>query len=249
MRFRGAAAVLFAVATAAFADDTREGIGASAPPELSARARQAASFAIVCANTGDQHLSLTPSLALPQGWRMLGGEESFTLEAHSRDARLVSFLIPRGADAGRYSLDWRLRDTGGGVAAHGRTVVVIEPEVSFSLHLLESPAFVIAGREYTATFVLSNTGNAAARVDVDIESSGSLPWRVQGAEALAGDVRAGGQVTLTVTVRTDGGLRGSHGHMLQLVARTHGVPLTAAPPLAARPAASRWCRSPRAERR
>jgi hypothetical protein len=98
--------------------------------------------------------------------------------------------------------------------------VTVLPEVSLELRLLESPPFVLAGKTYTASFVLSNLGNAEARTSLDIVSASGYPFEIQGfgggTEAL---LEAGESKAFGVTVRTDAALSRSTRHSLQVTAR------------------------------
>jgi len=228
-----AATILFLIcAVTASAQDGPLSLRTTLSNALEAHPRQVVSLALTVANQGPGSRTLVLEPVLPEGWKALYQETPFVLGPSSSGVHVVSFLLPSQALAGSYSLTYRVRDPEDPSAvASCRFALVVLPEFSLELRLLESPSFVVAGREYAATFVLTNTGNVRTPVKVDVESDSLLPYEVQGVDQNGETVVDVGEATeVTVVVRTNALLNRSMVHSLQVSARFQPVQPTLPPP-------------------
>ncbi len=148
VRRRTLAFLLFAIASTAVAEVPLISVRAVNAGALEAHPRQMVTFALVCENAGTVNRSFRLEIELPAGWKTLNQPETFSLEAASSEARIVSFLVPSQAAAGEHAIRCRLAAVDDEVAmAECFVRVTVLPEPSFDVKLLETPGFVLAGQE------------------------------------------------------------------------------------------------------
>jgi hypothetical protein len=187
-------------------------------PRVETRSRQVVSLVFKVSNrsAGVRTLSVDP--ALPKPWKNLFQDDWFFLDPDASEIKIASFLVPAGTPAGEYPIRCWLRDKDGlYYSTYCDMKVAVSKELSVELVLLESPRYAIAGREYTAQFAVTNSGNADILVDPAVKSSMSLPYAVKGLEIGKGTLLPRGAVReFTVTVKTYAELARSMTHQLQV---------------------------------
>jgi hypothetical protein len=214
---------LLAVATTAGAENLPVSVRATGADFLEAHTRQAVTFVLSVAHGGPQARTLILEPLLPPGWKVLTQEGPFVLAPSTTDLHMVSFLVPSRAAAGEYAVAYRVKDLDDPTRSAACDLKVsVLPEVSLDLKLMERPSFVIAGKEYTASFILFNNGNTDVEVDIDVTSGSLFPFKILGlAGAAETAVPAGGIQEFSIEVRTDPLLVKSMLHPLQVTARLH----------------------------
>ncbi|GAG97728.1 unnamed protein product, partial [marine sediment metagenome] len=119
----------------------------------------------------------TSNAELPPGWVLITKDFPFELDPAESEIRLLSFLIPQKALAGRYKVIYSVRGTKYPSLYDFHTIhVVVLPVEKLEAKLLESPQYVIAGEDYSVSFVLINEGNIENTVSVKIDSAENLPF-------------------------------------------------------------------------
>lgn len=103
------------------------------------------------------------SATVPKGWRMLSRHGDVTVASRGREVVLVSAAIPRAAAPGVYVVAVSFTDRVG-KTAEARVRIRIRARREVAVELLEQPGFIPAGERYTATYNVSNRGNAPLRV-------------------------------------------------------------------------------------
>jgi hypothetical protein len=169
--------------------------------------------------TGEEKV-LTPEVDLPSGWQLIACDRSLHLGPGERTMSLVSFLIPRTAQAGSYSVGYSVKSRDKTPYVHPAYVRVhVIPVTSLYLEILDYPEFVVAGEAYEVSAVLVNQGNTSTEVDVSVTSQTGFP--MEGDEQRF-DLRPGESAVLQVGVKTDPGIRKVTRERLSLTARTAG---------------------------
>jgi hypothetical protein len=148
------------------------------------------------------------------------------LPAESRDTRVISVLVPSRAPAGRYLLRFRasVADNPEPVA-ECEVGVTVATETALELKLLEKPSFVVAGAGYTASFLLTNAGNAPADVRLDVYSTASQPFTLPGFESPPIlTLQPGESREIVANIATDPNLRAAVRHQVTVSVRPAGDP-------------------------
>ncbi len=228
-----ALALLLASAVGAGAAEAAGGItiAPAGPSEIAARVRQPVVIPLLLENRGAAAtVGIEP--VLPPGWIALTVPDPAPLPAASRDTRVVSVLVPSRAQAGRYALRFRARiDDSPDAAAECEIGLTVAAEIVLELKLLEKPPFVVAGSAYTASFLLTNTGNAPAAVRLDVYSTASQPLTLPGLEdPPVLTLQPGESREIVANVATDPHLRTAVRHQVTVSVRPADDP--AAVPLA-----------------
>ncbi len=232
------AVLLLAVTDSAAAQERTIAVRAADPRPIETHTRRTVTFAIAVDNGGPKGRTLMLEPGLPNGWTPLIATDRFVLAPRSSDFRLASFLVPAMTPAGEYDLLYALTDPEDSSAAAACPIkVIVLPEVSIDVKLLEAPSFVLAGTEYTASFALFNNGNTGVGVDLEVTCGVMLPFSIDGVdEGSTVFLPIGGTRELRVTVRTDAAQIRSMRHSLQVLARQRpadGIPAADKPlPLA-----------------
>jgi hypothetical protein len=205
----------------AAAQDSPLSLRALGADSVEAYARQPVTFVLSVGNEGADSRTVSLDPLLPEGWKALTRESEFTVEPSANELHLVSVLAPSATPAAEYIFRYRVRDINdSSTSAECKVKVVILPEISLGVQRLESPTFVIAGNEYVASFVITNTGNADAQADITVESGSSFPYEIRGFNGTAvAAVPAGAAAEFSVAVRTDAHIRESMRHPLQVTVR------------------------------
>jgi hypothetical protein len=205
----------------AAAEDSPLSIQPVGPDSIESHTRQPVTFALAVTNSGAAGRTLALDPELPEGWKALTQESELAIGPSATDVHIVSLLVPSRTPAAEYALRYRVRDLDDpSVSAECSLKVVVLPEIALEVKLLESPVFVIAGSMYVVSFVITNSGNADARADIEVVSGSSFPFEIRGLEPGAvAAVAAGGATEFSIAVRTETHLRESMRHPLQVTVR------------------------------
>lgn len=159
----------------------------------------------------------TPAVELPPGWILITKDFAFELDAGESEIRLVSFLVPQRALAGRYGVTYSVRGRKHPSLSDFHTIyVVVLPVRKLEARLLESPQYVIAGEDYPVSFIIINEGNIENTVSMRIDSGENLPFVVDAEEF---KLVPGESKTVKVVVKTNVEIRKLLKHRLQLTAQ------------------------------
>ncbi len=167
------------------------------PDTLIVPAGERASVAFRFTNTGPGTLDLRPRAALPDGWRMAVEPPPFVLGAGEGVLRVLSFVVPAGADPGSYTVSLHAGTTGGG-SMHGSVTVRVPETHRLSLEIVDEPASATPGESYRVRLLASNRGNVVTTVR--LEAPGNAARRVRilpGLLRLAPDAAADVEVEIT----------------------------------------------------
>ncbi len=157
-------------------------------------------------------------LTLPLTWQKVASDElAFRLGPGESQVRVVAFLVPPSADAGRYRIGYSIRSqTDYGIQkAHSLTVVVL-PVLELDLRLEDKPVLVIAGENYKVHLRLENQGNGATEINLSAKPSPDCPVKI---EPVRMTLKAGESRRLTVEAATDEKLGRKITQTIQITAR------------------------------
>ncbi len=167
-------------------------------------------------NTSTQQREVEGDIRLPDGWKLIAPEFPFPLEPQQSDLRLVSFFVPSTAIVGKHEITYFVRDREvPSTSSQYSVTVVVLPVPRLEVGLLNIPDYVIAGEDYSVTFVVVNEGNVTEAVRLNIESDPAYPAV---ADTPAFELAPGESKSVTVTVNTDVGLAEKLNHRLELIA-------------------------------
>jgi hypothetical protein len=133
----------------------------STPREASAGEGITAAF--VASNHSNAAVAGVVSVTLPSGWRLLSRHGELRIAPQGRAVLVVSIAVPRAAAAGPYALVVRFSGADG-KNPEATLAIRVRARREVEVALLEAPGFVPAGERYTATYIVSNRGNASQRV-------------------------------------------------------------------------------------
>jgi len=186
------------------------------PETLEAQPRQVVATAFRVTNNSPRRRELAAQVKLPKGWKLITTEFPFRLEPGRSDARLVSFLVPRTALAGRYPVTYRVQDrTIPSLSDQWTIHVVVLPVAKLMAKVMQAPKTVIAGEPYKASFIVANQGN----VDIEVRFSAQVGDRLEAfLDTEACVLGASKSRVVTVTVKTRRELKKSVTESLRFVA-------------------------------
>jgi hypothetical protein len=212
------ASVVILLAGRAGAGDPGIAIAPATGPLLESRPREIVTCAFLVANWGEDDLELATSVELPPGWHLLTSDGMLSLKAGRRETSIVSFLVPRTARAGSYTVGFSVRHTETGQNA-GSSVLQVDvvPVSELRLQVVSSPGFVVAGNPYQVSLALTNLGNSTAEVEIQAASrTGYAPAPRTGTREL----EPGESSAWVIEARTDPDIRETVKERLSVAART-----------------------------
>ncbi len=107
-------------------------------------------------------------MTLPDGWRWVTPAGRLELAPGASRIRVHSVAVAAHASAGAYPVTYELRDAASGaVIARHSVNVEVKAVTALSVLPIQSPAYVVAGENYILRFMVTNTGNATADVELD----------------------------------------------------------------------------------
>ena len=175
-------------------------------------------------NEADKGIDLTPTVDLPPGWHLITSDRMLRLDPGQREMSLVSFLIPRTAQAGSYKVGFSVHaDNKPGEGDSSAIRVDIMPVTKLRLEILERPDFVVAGETYAVTAVVMNQGNTTTDVEVTASSSAGFPM-TSGISPI--NLPPGESAAFRLSVSTDPGIRRVVQERLSITARALREPRT-----------------------
>jgi len=169
------------------------------------------------ANNTSERQEFISSVKVPEGWILITRDFPFQLLANEADIRLVSFLIPWKALAGKYEVTYLVKARKYPDISDFCTIqVVVLPVAKLEVKSLQAPEYVIAGEDYQASFVVINEGNIEYAVGVRVDSGENYPFVVDTEKFR---LAPGESKTVKVVVETDVNMRKLLRHRLQLTAQ------------------------------
>lgn len=156
-------------------------------------------------NTASEQREFVAELKLPQGWLPITRESVFLLEGNKTETRLVSFLAPETAAAGKYKVTYLVKAREDPSVSDFYTIyVVVLPVTKLAVEIREAPEYVIAGEAYQASYVIMNQSNVSADVRVTVENRADLPCSIDKQRLSLGPGEA---AIVTAHTRTDEALK------------------------------------------
>lgn len=111
-------------------------------------------------NRSGQTQQLEESLILPDGWDLVTNTAPFLLASGARETRLIHVVVPRGAAAGNYRVQYQVTAQNNGAITSSQTVTIqMAEQAGIKLIASAPPSSLLAGEDYRVDFLLENTGN------------------------------------------------------------------------------------------
>ncbi|MDQ7826690.1 MAG: NEW3 domain-containing protein [Candidatus Eremiobacteraeota bacterium] len=151
-------------------------------------------------NTLGAALSPTETMKVPPGWQVvIPTGQPFRISAGEELVRFATVRIPAKAPAGRYELTYQVQAS---QAAEGSGTVEIEvnPLIRIEAQVEEKPEIVIAGDIYAIKLRVTNRGNVATAMGLELKNSPPFPLSAP-VSRMTLDV--GQSELITVTVKTE----------------------------------------------
>jgi hypothetical protein len=141
-------------------------------------------------------------LSLPPTWqKVVSDEPSFTLKAGEFQVRIMAFLVPLSASAGRHRIRYSATSQRDYTIVDSDSLsVVVLPVVKLEVLVENKPEVVIAGDAYRVALRLLNLSNSRVDAELKIRSSPDYPVKLEPSE-MALDV--GESQIIRVEVNTD----------------------------------------------
>jgi hypothetical protein len=157
--------------------------------------------AFVVSNPSENRRKLIEQLELPEGWRTVAQDNSFTLLPGAQDVRLVAISVPLSALPGPYKVTYMAQDSADATqSAQAQTEVLVLPVFKLEIATRETPRRVIAGQDYTVQFAVTSRCNSPTPVSAVLTGSGGSTFVLSDSVWLA---NPGECKLLTAVVRTD----------------------------------------------
>jgi len=128
-------------------------------------------------NDSSESLQITPEAKLPNGWRLGSPLFPLNLKPGGKDIVLMSFVIPKQVEAGKYAVKCGIK---GADIEPASIFVSIERSVGIELKLLSAPKTVLSGSAYENRFLLSNTSNVKTTVKLNVATEKGFQVNVGG---------------------------------------------------------------------
>lgn len=179
--------------------------------------RQIVSATFRVQNNTQERRELEAQVKLPEEWNLITREFPFELGPKEGDVRLVSFFVPQKALAGKYEVTYLVQDRKTPEISDFWTISVFVLSVAkLEVQVLEAPDWIIAGKDYTVSFLVINGANAAATIIAEIESRQGWPAVADSKKFQLG---AGETKIVKVVVKSDAEIHQQIKHYLKLTAR------------------------------
>jgi hypothetical protein len=191
---------------------------------LESQPRRVVTSIFFVSNEAEEEIHLTPRIDLPPGWHLIASDPALHLRSGQREMSLVSFLIPRTAQAGSYKVGFSVHPQGGQAGADSSSIRVdIVPISRLRVEVLEAPEFVVAGETYRASIVVMNQGNSTTQVEISAASHTGFPMQ-DDTEPVS--LQPGESAAFYIGVATDPGIREVMQERLSITARALNEPGT-----------------------
>jgi hypothetical protein len=161
-------------------------------------------IALVIRNTSDKALEIASELGMPEGWRVLLTSQMKSIGPTSEDLVLIALYAPIATKAGRYAVRYTAWPEGRPQQSETALVnVVIRESIDIDISLRNASAYVIAGQDIHASFIVANLSNTDIRLDLAAESATGystelVEYGEEGMLLASGEARE-----VNVLVRTD----------------------------------------------
>lgn len=182
------------------------------------------SFLIINNTSDDRNIS--PEITLPKGWKLVIKDSPFVLNANKSSIRLINFLVPRNALAGKYNITYSVKaknllsSSGGDVidviSESYNLQVIVLPINELKINLLNAPEYILAGNEYQASFSVTNESNAEKTIIIETNNQENLSSI---ADVKKLQLASGESKTINVTVKSDKKIKSLIKHNLILTAQ------------------------------
>ncbi|MBI4429912.1 MAG: SPOR domain-containing protein [Ignavibacteriales bacterium] len=127
-------------------------------------------------NTSQESKVCESQLILPTGWRPIARDLPFSLSPGQTDVRLLTFSTPSETPAGAYRVSYVVSDQSSKARPGEASAEVVVLEVlQLELRNTEAPRFVVAGKQYSSHFLLTNKGNTTSRIKLITRSTENFP--------------------------------------------------------------------------
>lgn len=107
-------------------------------------------------------------VTLPSDWRLLFPEQSFEVVT-GESRRLLTIIVPSGADAGRYTISYTV--TGEGLSATEELFINVLTRRQLEIQAGRTPSFLAAGDTLSVSFSVQNRSNVRSTVDIDLSNA------------------------------------------------------------------------------
>lgn len=156
-------------------------------------------------------------LVLPSGWwKVVSDDPSFSLEAEEPEVRVLAFMVPSSAAAGRYQIRYSVKSQEDyAVLDDDSLFVVVLPVVKLEILIDSKPQAVIAGDAYQVTFRLLNQGNSKTEVKLKTKSTPHYPVEIRPSQT---KLEVGASQIVTAEIQTDEKLNRRITHVLEIQA-------------------------------
>jgi uncharacterized membrane protein len=218
-------AIVFYLITVTAALDTAQGLGIEVRPAekevFEAKPKEIISLTFRVTNTTSRQSEFVSEVKLPEGWDLITEDFPFELSGNEATTKLVSFIVPETAEAGRYKITYLVKMRKYPSIHDFYTVdVVVLPHSKLEVKLLETPQYITAGEYYQVRFLVTNNGNTENTVSMSIDSSENIPFTVDTDETLK--LTPWQSKTVTVWVEPDAKMAEMLKHRLRLTAQIVG---------------------------
>ncbi len=184
---------------------------------MSARGGSVLAASMLVSNATSSPVTVESRLKLPDGWKQVTRDPQFVLQPQQTDSRIIGFSLPAKTPAGIYEVQYFLRTVSPSpFEANASISVVVAPLRALSLAVLNAPRFVIAGNDYALTMSLTNSGNIAGTVQLELRSSEGFRVRTDSMRVTVGPLEVR---EFTVLVSTPKSLPGKISTTTEVSAR------------------------------
>jgi|GEM_PF-499895 len=218
-------AIMFYLITTTAVYGTAQGLGVEVRPAgnelFEAKPKGIVSFTFRVTNTTSRQSEFISEVKLPEGWGLITEDFPYDLGANETTTKLVSFIVPETAQAGRYKITYfaKMRKY---PSIHDFYTVdaVVLPHDKLEVKLLETPRYIIIGEYYQVRFLVTNKSTTENTVGISIDSSENIPFTADTDETLK--LAPWQSKTVTVWVEPDAKMAEMLKHRLRLTAQIVG---------------------------
>ncbi len=210
--------LVLAVMTAnANGEEQRVEVQSLGPALIETKPREVDTVFVRITNSGPAR-EFDAKVNMPQGWKLVTPSFPFQLEKGKAINRMLSFVVSQETLAGMYEIEYIVTSEDRPIAGTTFDVRVL-PVVGLQVRLARAPQFVVAGEKYEAEFLVTNQGNAVARVDLEVKSGRDYPAKMELKQL---SLEPGESRKVAVLVKTDKEIRDKVSHNLNLTAKIEG---------------------------
>ncbi|MBT3169486.1 MAG: carboxypeptidase regulatory-like domain-containing protein [Candidatus Cloacimonetes bacterium] len=171
-------------------------------------------------NNKYKKITFNSKTKLPENWRLLTTDEKFDVAAKGSDIRIVSFYVPENMPTGKYDVTYLAeaeRYKYLNVSDFETIYIEILPKTEIKILPNILPEFVIAGKEYSASFIILNNSNQENKISVKMDSWNEFTCFYDRKPFI---LKAGESKILNVKIQTDHKIKQKLNHRLDIIAKT-----------------------------